>query len=214
MNCYKATLIAISVVCLISLAAAFSWKNMTKGTADDLIFAVQEGNLQRVQVLLNQGGIEVDTLIDGNATLLIEAVSNNYFDIAKLLIERGANINAQTIAEYSSVLTNACGPAQTKIVHEEGGRRRFQVRDLASNPQMLKYLIERGAKVNPHMGPQPLMTAVTRQDIEVVKILIENGANVNYTLGIKGEGGYSILERAKFPRNEAIYEMLIKAGAK
>lgn len=214
MGNFKILLVVLVILLLISLAAAFTWANMKKGNVDDLILAVQEGNLQKVRVLLNQGDLDVDTLIEGNATLLMRAVALNYEDIARLLIEKGANVNAHSIGEHTSVLTIACGPYKTIIVSEQNGVRGFKSNDLPANPRLIRYLIERGANVNPLKGAQPLMIAVTRQEAEVVKILIENGANVTYIHGIKGDGGYSILDRAEFPKNHAIYDMLIKAGAK
>jgi ankyrin repeat protein len=198
---------------LICLSGAFSWRYMQKTSKEELIIAVQEGDIKKVRTLLNQSNLKVDTLIDDDATLLMKALNNRYDDLALLLIDKGANVNAMSIGEYTSVLTIACSPAKTITTDLGNGIRKFKVQNLRANPDLVNLLIKRGAKVNPVNGVPPLMVAVMGEESEVVKILIDHGADVNFMLGIQGEGGYSILQRAKASKNNVIIEMLVNAGA-
>jgi ankyrin repeat protein len=211
-NSTKLILILAPII-LICLSGAFSWRYMQKTSKEELIITVQEGDIKKVRTLLNQSNLNVDTLIDDDATLLMEALNNRYDDLVLLLIDKGANVNAMSVGEHTSVLTIACSPAKTIATDLGNGIRKFKVHNLRANPDLVKLLIERGAKVNPEKGVPPLMVAVIREESEVVKILIEHGAEVNFMLGIHGEGGYSILQRAKSSKNNVIIEMLVNAGA-
>ena len=183
------------VAMLLTLGAGVTLtpNSMLKKQENELIGAVQLGDLQKVRSLLINN-IDVEIKIDDDKTLLMVAVKNNFEDIARLLIEKGANVNAQSVGTSTSVLTMACSPNRVTI-RQEGGVRHFQHFSLPANPKLVKYLIEKDANVNPALGISPLMEAVAREELEVCTLLIENGADVNYT--IKGDGGYSTLQKAK-----------------
>lgn len=72
----------------------------TKKQADDqglseLMLASAEGNMQRVQDLLNYG-VEINATSLSRSTALMYAVRNNHLNVAKALIDAGADINAKS----------------------------------------------------------------------------------------------------------------------
>jgi ankyrin repeat protein len=91
-------------------------------------------------------------------TPLHVAIEKGFYEIAKMLIEKGADVNA----------INNRGRAPMHYIE---------------NLQVLKKLIEKGANINEkdkETGWTPLHFAVTRQNMEeIVDYLITNGADVN-----------------------------------
>jgi ankyrin repeat protein len=72
----------------------------TKKQAEDeglseLMLASAEGNMQRVQDLLNYG-VEINATSLSRSTALMYAVRNNHLNVAKALIDAGADINAKS----------------------------------------------------------------------------------------------------------------------
>ena len=64
-------------------------------TNDELILAIDSGDEEKVTMLLEQPGIDVNVRnIDGE-TALIRAVENGNIDISKMLVEAGADVNVR-----------------------------------------------------------------------------------------------------------------------
>jgi len=60
-----------------------------------LLNAATKGNYEFVKFLVNNKGADINAKNDKGETPLICALKNGYFDIAKFLIEKGANVNAK-----------------------------------------------------------------------------------------------------------------------
>ena len=89
-----------------------------------LHFAAKAGNLQTVQFLLGQGA-DVNAASRGGFTPLYLAVGNDNIDVAKLLLEKGANLEALTGRFQSTALHNAVelGLAQmVQLLLNQGAR--------------------------------------------------------------------------------------------
>ncbi len=121
-------------------------------------------------------------------TPLLTAISNQRYDIAKMLLDYGADIN-QTISSSnpSSLLLH--------LIY-------------SNNVQSVRFLLENGADPNhdeclsgPIWGNQP----------EILSLLLEHGANANQIINNEGT---SPLDCALSKGNEEIIEILKKAGAK
>ena len=123
---------------------------------------------------------------------LIEAIEGEDVNKAKILIEKGADVNARD-KEDISVLSLT---AQNNLL------------DIA------KLLIEKGADVNEtdkFLGATALAWVSVYDDkTEVAKLLIENGADVNAT----DKFGNSILTSTKNRKKNKIIKFLIENGAK
>lgn len=127
------------------------------GGCSGLNRAIHRGDISEVQKLLDEGA-DVNAKNFGN-TALILAIENGHTDIAKLLIDRGANVN------------------------ETGGLYEFQPLNLAAiygHTAIVKLLIDRGADVNAKnkYGNTPLIHALHNGHTEIAKLLLDRGAEV------------------------------------
>ncbi|KAJ7889168.1 hypothetical protein B0H14DRAFT_2562009 [Mycena olivaceomarginata] len=111
-------------------------------------------------------------------------------EVVKLLIEKGANLNAQG-GRFGNVL---------------------QVASITGNKEMVQLLIEKGANVNAQGGEYGNVlqaTLMMQENKAVVQLLIDTGANVNALGGKYG----SVLQAACYHKNEAVVRLLIENGA-
>ena len=102
--------------------------------------------------------------------LMIAALRNDY-DMVKFLVEKGADVNAKTHSEYSSVVT----PLLLSLDYEHIESRYDE------NSSVAEFLINNGADINVknNHGETPLMYASKLHNIKVVELLIQKGANIN-----------------------------------
>ena len=102
--------------------------------------------------------------------LMIAALRNDY-DMVKFLVEKGADVNAKTHSEYSSVVT----PLLLSLDYEHIEFRYDE------NSFVAEYLINNGADINVknNHGETPLMYASKLHNIKVVELLIQKGADIN-----------------------------------
>ena len=127
---------------------------------------------------------------DGKNTYnLYTACFNGYVEVAKLLIEKGADVNT-TISNGFTPLYVAC---------------------LNGDAELVKLLIEKGADVNPTKsdGLTPLYGACLKGHAELVKLLIEKGADVNVTTS----NGFTPLYVACLNGDAELVKLLIEKGA-
>jgi ankyrin repeat protein len=100
--------------------------NFGQGTA--LIAAVSDGHIENVRALLSRGA-NPNSFGMGRSALMIAAQKHD-LERAKLLIEKGADVNLKT------------SNGVTALRLAQGGRPR----DLSKQKAMIDYLTERGAK--------------------------------------------------------------------
>jgi ankyrin repeat protein len=108
----------------------------------------------------NLKGIPLVASGGGGATPLIEAAKTGDITIVKLLLERGANINAAD-ANGGTALTEA-------VIHAER--------------ETVRLLLDKGASVKVRTGALAypvLAMAAMRGDVEIARVLLEKGAEVN-----------------------------------
>ena len=148
--------------------------------SDNFIAAAFNGDLGKVQALIS----DADELELKAA--LANAAQQGHTDVVELLLENGADINAQTRDGYTP-LTMAC-----RGCHWDTAR----------------VLIDNGAGVNIETGNgyTALIFASSEGRLEIVEALIAKGANVN----IKTVVGSTALVIAS---NKDIVDVLTKAGA-
>ena len=128
------------------------------GCATPLTTAVEKRDIQEIKALLDSGANINEPGGDPAFTPLIFAIRYKYFDVAKLLIERGADVN------FSSPLTYAAE---------------------AGDINMVNLLIEKGADVNFISGDgSPLVAAARQGKNAVVERLLEKGADLDAALTV------------------------------
>ncbi|AGA67448.1 ankyrin repeat-containing protein [Brachyspira pilosicoli P43/6/78] len=135
-------------------------------------------NREMFKVLV-ENGFDLESRIDGGehspddydyTPLMIAAAINDY-DMVKFLVEKGADVNAKTHSEYSSVET----PLLLSLDYEHIESRYDE------NSSVAEYLINNGADINVtnEDGETPLMYASKLHNIKVIELLIQKGADIN-----------------------------------
>jgi len=121
-----------------------------------LSMAAEKGNKEIVKLLIEKGA-KIDVRIDRDP-ILIWAIKNDDIELAKLLIDRDANVNVQ----------DNYGNTPLSMAAEKG------------NKEIVKLLIEKGADVNGghSFRKAPLMQTC---DPEIMTLLLLNGANYEDT---------------------------------
>ncbi len=154
-------------------------------------------------------------------TLLMDVCEAGNLKAARFLIEkRGAKIHAQT--GYSELQISIFGSTRPT----EGKLSPIFFAAKSGNPELIKYLVIKGADVNSrsNFGATPLMHAVSGGHVEAGKILISARANVHAKMDVRvsqsdmrGVGNIEEIltayRRAKTLGNQEILDLLIKAGA-
>ncbi|MFN7144147.1 MAG: ankyrin repeat domain-containing protein [Myxococcota bacterium] len=118
-----------------------------------------EGDLAAVEALV-EGGADIDARTKAGATPLYLAVRANRYEIARYLLDRGADPDAAGTA----------GPPLAEAVAQ-------------GTPEMVRLLVQRGAnpRVTDKTGATPLHAAVATGRIELVRALLDGGAPANAT---------------------------------
>ena len=155
-------------------------------------------------------------------TPLYWACINNYTEVAKLLLEHGADVNFKD-KNGKFPLYEACyndNIELAKLLLEHGADvnsknkyGRTPLYDVCSmdNIELVKLLLEYGADVNikDEYRKTPLYNACYNNKLNIAKLLLEHGADVN----IKDEYGHTPLYNACYKNNLNIAKLLLKHGA-
>ncbi|MBI4621583.1 MAG: caspase family protein [Desulfobacterales bacterium] len=143
-----------AVILIFALAGSMA------GCATPLTNAVSRGDVQQVKTLLDSGAQIDEQGGDPSRTPLAWAITYRHFDIVKLLIERGADLNYRGMGS----------PLSWAI----------KVGDI----NLVNFLIEKGANVNQIQWDlsTPLMEAAQKRNTNIVDLLLERGADLEYAI--------------------------------
>ena len=144
----------ISVLCLATFISA-----------QDIEKAAREGDLDAVKKLLQSNPELVNEANKYGMTPLFWAAQQGNLDLAKLLVDKGADIN---------VLSPIFGTALHRAV-------------FMGHDQIAEYLLDKGAQTTAQNSTGTVLhTAAIRGNLEAAKLLIDKGADVN-TVNQNGE---------------------------
>jgi cytochrome c len=148
--------------------------------------AAMKGDVAGITAALDAGaGVDES---DGKATPLYLAVRGGHFAAAKLLIERGADVNAAP--------TPLLGPALMPAL----AKRRID---------LINLLLDGGANPNSNRGGESALHVAVRSGcLDCVKALVEAGADVN----AKTKDGKTPLHLAKFKGQREVADYLMSHG--
>lgn len=147
---------------------------------------VKNNRIKHVLRYLN-GGADVDARNGEGETVLMRACDLGHIHIARLLIERGANLDARNYDQYDSPLINACQSGHIDVarllldsganvdgLHSDNDNvdDALVVSSSSGNAEMVQLLLERGAV---RASGLALKVAAEHGHAECVRLLLENG---------------------------------------
>ena len=179
---------------LIDKGANVNSKDKNGSTALMLATSYDSGsNAELIKLLLSKGADANVANKEGSTALMVAITSktSDNADVVKLLLEKGADVNAKAINGVTALM----------------------VASKEKNLTALKLLLAKKPDLEASDTTYKLtalMFAVNEQNLDAVQELIANGANIN----AKAAEGLTPLAVAKGKNNQAIVDLLLKAGAK
>jgi ankyrin repeat protein len=173
--------------------------------------------LGQIKALIEKGADVNYAIPPYETTPLMEIIKQSEIDIAKMLIDKGANINAVDKNSRSAFLL-ACESQNIDIIklfidkgfdlNSANGRNGFVQAAFSGNIDIIKFLIEKGADVNAKnsRGFTALIMAVKASKAGVVKFLNEKGADIS----IKDPSGKTAADYAASSGNKTLIDLLKK----
>ena len=154
--------------------------------------AIRDNNLTELKALINQEATDqkasADTADDHGITPLMYAAEIGSVDAMRLLLDRGADVNAQNAFGSTALMWSVSDPVKVRL------------------------LLDRGAQVNvaARSGRTALIIAAfTNPSAEVVRLLLAKGAKV----GVMDVRHVTPLNAATFGNDTATTRLLLDAGA-
>lgn len=183
---------------LVKKGFPFDKKNLT----DEYIrHYISKGKEEAVAFLLDHG-LDVNHKVYygfHKEPLIINAIVEWENDIAKLLLEKGANIHALIEYDSGTIFKNPPTALSAAIIRK--------------NSEIVSLLLEKGAKVDAISEKDdvaPLLIALQNQNAKIAKMLIEKGCKVDV---IKKGNGLSALMYASYYGYFNTVKMLVENGA-
>jgi ankyrin repeat protein len=161
------------------------------GHGDALIHAfARRGRASVVEFLLNKGA-DIDSKDKKGITPLICAVIEGHVDTVKLLLERGANLEATfggntvlmeaVIQNHEDIVIMLLQHGAVTEARNREGCTAVHIAAASSYVRVVRSLLDAGAEIDAkdRRDITPLMTAAVRNKLWMVSLLLERGANVN-----------------------------------
>jgi ankyrin repeat protein len=193
-----------------------------------LLYAAREGHMETVRALV-EGGANVNQVSDGEKmSPLVEAIINGHLDLAKYLLDHGADPKLATEAG----LTALYATIDVQWVPKTWFPQPSVDQEKVSYLDLMKSLIEKGADVNAQIGEKVWFRSFTNDytwidtagstafwraaqssDVPAMKLLVEHGADPKLTnksgetplLAAAGIGwAWNWSMRAPFPTVDAV----------
>ena len=206
---------------LLGMLLLVSLPILSYATTNDLKEAIDKDDLVKVKILLKSNSDLLESKIDEYFTPLNYAAANSKTEIAKFLIDFGADLNAKD-KEGSSPLQNSAAKGNydiSKYLIDKGADVNFKDMNdvtplhfacMSGNLEIIKYMVKKGAKVNAvsKAGNRPLSWSVVKNQVEAIKFLKVNNADISYT----NENGQNLLFAAAGRRGKESLELLLSYG--
>src|SRR6185436_17091542 len=204
-----------------------------------LLYAARKGCLQCAEILL-KAGADKDLNDPDDVSPLLLATLNFNFDIAALLVQKGANVNKWDTwgrsPIYAAVDMNTLptgGRADRPSLDKTTGLKLIEILlNAGANPNLQLKLFppyrslrdDRGADTLLSVGTTPLIHASKAGDVDAMKLLIAHGANVDLPtatgitplMAASGNGSANLDTRGRYKTEAqaiAAIELLVKSGA-
>lgn len=181
-----------AIILALAITAMLGTAVLAQSGTDDLFAAIEKNDIQKVRYLIAIGAPVNAKDPYASMTPLMMAAYDGYTEIARLLIEKGAEVNAKGGVDLD----------MTPLIYAASQDR----------VDMVKLLLEKGATVNAktQYGWTPLFFAASRGRADIAKLLIDKGADVN----VKLPTGETALSEAEKQGSGDLVKFLRQAGAK
>jgi len=145
------------------------------------VAAVLANDLKKIKQLIGDGA-DVNWTINGGMTVLMFAAERSSFETVKLLIEKGADVNAVNTYFYNGPRVKCFQPWVKNDYHD--GHNKTALFYALNNPDLkvTELLLDKGANINAKdiSGETVLMYAIDDKNRpQIIKLLIAKGANIN-----------------------------------
>ncbi len=204
----------------------------------DFLDAIKRGDLVKIKSYLNNN-IDINMIDNNGNTALINAISNNHFNTAKLLIKSGADVNISNKNKETALMMFKLNPSgsnnidsiidmmnflikyNVNINDSDTNGKTILMKFVNVNYRLTKFLIDKDANINDKDkdGKTALVYAInnfnpfiqgnSNEMLIYIELLVENGAEVN----IKTNTGETPLIVASEKHSDEIVDFLIKKGA-
>jgi uncharacterized protein len=185
----------ISVILILTIMSTAGEVFCAATEADTLATAIRTRDMIKIMKIVDKGPYHkdyyyIDTLDKDGWTALMYTAMYGYVDIAKILLDRKANVNEREWLGWTPLM----------------------LAEYFGKTEVALLFIEKGADVNAksNAGWTPLMYAALYNRIEIGKALIKKGAVVN----AKSSKGETALSIAQEEGRTQFAELLKQAGAK
>ena len=179
--------------------------------------AIRNDNADELKALLESQ--DVNAKDSRCATPLMYAAAFGNAPQMKLLLESGADVNAQNTFHATALIWAAGDAVKSRMLIEHGadvkvrtqqGRTPLMVAAQRNgNADLVRLLLEKGADVKT-TGDTTLIAAAQSGDVEIMRLLMESGANVNCISPLLGE---TPLHYAAASGNVEALRLLLAKGA-
>jgi ankyrin repeat protein len=161
---------------------------------DDWLKAAARGDVESLVEALNRG-VAPDALGIDHSTALMKAVEGCHLDLIRLLLDRGADPNAEDIRGYTAVSlgivvswpenphwkTSRGDRGPLELLLAAGGHMRLCEAVLANDAELVRTRLDEGADANTGRGTYfgPLLKqAAELGHVDIVALLLDRGADI------------------------------------
>jgi ankyrin repeat protein len=154
------------------------------------LFAIRGGHLAASRALLDAGADVNQQLPDGTSALVM-AVMNAHYELAGLLLERGANPNADAQgwtalhqiawSRRHNAGFNLPGPVQTGSLDSLDLVRKLVERGANVNARLTKEPRDGNRNMLNRIGSTPFLMAAKNDDVPLMRVLLDVGADPSLT---------------------------------
>jgi ankyrin repeat protein len=143
-----------------------------------LMLIARGNNVAAATLLLDRGANPTARESQHQQTALMWAAANHQGPMTRLLVERGADLDAKTATDLMTPLVSAEPRAQPR---SPGGMTALMLAAREGCLECVQAMIEKGASIDlpDPEGVTPLLWAIWNTRFDVAKYLIQHGANVN-----------------------------------
>ena len=160
------------------------------GAFTPFLFAIRGGHLAASRALLD-AGVDVNQPLSDGTSALVLAVMNAHYELAGLLLDRGANPNADAqgwTALHQIVWSrrhnagfNLPGPVQTGNLDSVDLVRQLVKRGANVNARTTKEPRDGNRNMLNRIGSTPFLMAAKNDDVPMMRVLLEVGADPSIT---------------------------------